>query len=110
MSRASAADLEELGLRMDESQGNEFRKSTGFLLNFAEQKQMPHPVFGRLGVSAHHRRRGGNPAVVRGPNHLDPLANFQLIWTHRSAHIVVDNFSGWSRETVQNTFLQSEQV
>src|SRR5260370_1372427 len=51
-----------------------------------------------------------SPEVVRRPNHLDPLANFQFVGTQRSAHIVVENFSGCSRNTVQTSFLQHQQV
>ena len=81
MSRARAANLEELGLRVDESQGNKFRESAGFLLNFAQQKQMPYPMFGPLGVTVHHGRRRRNAETVRGFNHFDPLPYFQFIRT-----------------------------
>src|SRR6202035_886335 len=81
MSRARASNLEELGLRVDESQRNKFSESAGFLLNFAQQKQMPYPMFGPLGVAIHHSRRRRNAKAVRGFNHFNPLPYFQFIRT-----------------------------
>ena len=78
-SRAGASALEKSGLGMDESQGNKFGKSARFLLNLAEQKQMPYPMFGKLGVAVHHRGGRGNAEAVRRANDLDPLPHFQFI-------------------------------
>src|SRR4029077_10484280 len=100
MAGAGAADLEELGLGMDKPQGDKFSKSACFLLNFAEQKQMPYPMLGMLGVAVHHGGGRRNAETVRRSNHLDPLPHFQFIGTQRSAHVIVENFSRCSGNTV----------
>ena len=52
----------------------------------------------------------GNAEAVRRANDFDPLPNFQFIGTQRSAHIVVENFRGRSRNTAQSGFLQHQQI
>src|SRR6266581_7777208 len=76
-----ATALEQFSLRMDESQRNELGKSACFLLNLAEEKQMPHPVFRELGMPVHHCGCRGNAETVRRANHLNPLPYFQLVGT-----------------------------
>ena len=95
---------------MDESQGNKFGESAGLFLNFAQQKNMPDPMFGKLGMAIHHRGGRGNAEAVRRADHIDPLPYFQLIGTQRSANFIVENFRGRSRNAAQAGFLQHQQI
>src|ERR1700737_376681 len=92
VTRPGASALKQLGLRMDESQGNKLSESASILLNVAEQKQMSHPMFRKLGMAVHHRGRRGDAEAMRRPNHFDPLPHFQLVGTQRPADLIVENF------------------
>ena len=47
----------------------------------AQQKQMPHPVFRTFPMAVHHRAGGGNAQSVCCTDDVDPLADFQFVWT-----------------------------
>ena len=64
---------------MDEAQGHEFGEAAGFGLNVAQQAHLANPVFGRFGVSVHHRGCAANAALMCGADDFDPVRGGKLI-------------------------------
>src|SRR5215469_8055515 len=74
--RSGASALKKPGIGMDESQGNKLGKSSSVLLNVAEQKEMPYPMFRKLGMAVHHSGCRRNAETMSGPDDFNPLADF----------------------------------
>ena len=95
---------------MDETQRNELGESACVLLNLAQQKQMPHPVFRTFRMAVHHRAGGGDAQSMRRADNFDPLAHLEFIRAQFAPHLVVEDFRRRSGNAAQTGFLQHQQV
>src|ERR1700738_5678647 len=102
--------MKEQRVLMHEAKGHEFGEAAGLLLNFAEKQKLIDPMGWRFNVSVHERRGAANAALMSGADHLLPLFCGELVAGEHEAHVVVENFGGGSRQSVQPIVAQHVQV
>src|SRR5687767_5324165 len=94
---------------MNEWERNELGEPSGLILNARESSNVRDPVWRRVDVSVHDRRRGADAKCVRGLDDLFPRVGGKLPLGEKPTNLVVENLcrgTGNGAESVPLTFLE----
>ena len=95
---------------MNEWQRNEFRKATGFLLQFARDNHVASPRDGVLHTAVHDGDVAVQTNAVRLTMALEPFFGVHLVGTDDGANLIVKNFCCSARQGSETSVFESLQV